>query len=119
MAVYHGKNLSAAFGVALSEAAVDDVQSFTVNQTTNPAPYVSSSTAGSTSRVAGATDATGSITTLGSTVPSGLEAGATGNLILIAANGDEVWNGAVLIGDTTFGANTQGLPTATVNWGKT
>lgn len=120
MAVYHGKNLKIEFGTSGSEVEIDDVTQIVVNETSNVQPYVSSSTSASTSRVAGATDATGSFTVLGETVPAGCTKGTTGNLIATPVTGQSAaWDGAIIITDTSHSTSSEGLPTVTINWGKT
>ncbi len=115
MSVIHGKGLV----VTMGGTPITDVTSHTANETTNPAPFVTSNTSGSTSRVAGATDATGSVTALGSVVQAALVKGSTGTLVLKSSSGDTVFSGAVLMGDSSFSVNSQGIPTYTANWGKT
>lgn len=115
MAVFTGKNLF----VSVGGTTITDVTQIVVNETTNAAPFVTSSTSASTSRVAGATDASGSFTALGPVVQAATVKGTTGTIICKSSASDTVFTGAVLIGDTSHSTNAEGLVTYTVNWGKT
>ncbi|MCX5658582.1 MAG: hypothetical protein NTW19_02535 [Planctomycetota bacterium] len=112
MAVKHGKNLTGKW----ESASIGDVTNFNVQQVNRSVDYVSSSSAGETKRVAGASDISGSFEMLADAMPSGLAEGATGALELTSDGTVKVLDRSVLVTDIDFHVDVQNLVKATVRF---